>query len=344
MDYLSYNIAYMEVSPMERIRLIALLLIIFMCCPGCYLFTPMSHMPTPASFHCLPTESSSGRLSALSLNPDRIYGMGLTYATHLRETGSRFDPSVPPPVFIKSSSALNMASEPVRAPSMQDLISAAEAIEPGLGREVKERFPELSSLLDYEGELAFVVLEEIDWDKIDQEEYAPRLGYLLVNDISARTLAILGEGRANKFDYWGASKSFPGFLPVGSVVWIPDSDEPDSILCVEIITKVNGQVRQKQWTSDMMYTPRQMLYFISQTHPTELPKKGDIVMMGTPGGVAMQMPAWKSWIANLLKLDRLTKLSAVTRVAKRDGKFLKPGDVVSVSGGILGSVETSIVE
>jgi len=88
----------------------------------------------------------------------------------------------------------------------------------------------------------------------------------------------------------------------------PDEERPDSIPRIDIITKVNGEVRQKGSTGDMMYTPREMLLFISGAYPAALPEKGDIVLMGTPGGVAFEMPAWKTGLAEFLDLGRFTRL------------------------------------
>jgi len=187
------------------------------------------------------------------------------------------------------------------------------------------------------------LLEDVDWQRIEDPDYAPPLGYFIANDISARTIAILGEGKNNRYEYWGASKSFEGFLPVGTQMWIPDSHEPDSILSTVITTKVNGKIRQKQSTTDMIYTPRQMLLFISEKYPDNLPRKGDAVLTGTPGGVAMQVPVWKGWLADTLGLDRFVKLASSIGFAKKSKKFLKPGDVIEVSGGILGEVKTEIV-
>lgn len=36
----------------------------------------------------------------------------------------------------------------------------------------------------------------------------------MTNYLSARSIAILGEGQANRYDYWGAAKSFPGLTPI----------------------------------------------------------------------------------------------------------------------------------
>jgi len=327
----------------KKVLLIITAIIISFTSSGCYLFTPMVRIPRPASFNHLWQDVESGRLQPLEINPKNIYGMGITYAAHLKEVGAEFDPDTPPPVFKKELTALNKSGSPVRMPTRQDLIDAAEGIEAGLGARLAKDYKELNALLDYEGEMAFVLLEDVDWKSIKDPQYAPRLGWFLVNDLSARTIAILGDGKPTRYDYWGASKSFPGFLPVGQKMWIPNEHSPDSILSVVITTSVNGRVRQRQSTSDMMYTPREMLMYISQKYPDELPGKGDIVLTGTPGGVAMQVPAWKAWLANVLDLDRFMKLFFSIASGRSNKKFLKPGDRIVVSGGVLGELETSIV-
>lgn len=319
--------------------------VILLLCPavsGCYLFTPIARIPRPANFNCLNSGIDEGEIVPLELAPSRIYGMGLTYATHLKEIGAEFDPKTPAAVFKKALTSLNRSGSPVRVPDRQALIECAEEIEPGLGKTVDKKFRNLPPLLDYEGELAFLLLDDVDWTKINDPAYTPQIGYFLANDISARTIAILGEDKANKYDYWGASKSFPGFLPVGNKMWVSAADKPDSILCTTIVTKINGEIRQKQSTSDMVYTPREMLYFIHERFPEDLPQKGDIVLTGTPGGVAFQVPAWKAWISDIFDLDRFVKLVASIASAGKNRKFLKPGDLVEVSSGELGTVAIKI--
>lgn len=321
---------------------VLLVLSLFSC--GCYLFTPLSRVPRPADFLFKWTDPADGRFEKLELAPGNIYGMGLTYAQHLKETGSEFDPGAPPPVFRKDAIALNDTGSPVKIPGRAAIIAAADEIEQGLGEKIDEDFEQLHALLDYEAELAFVIMEDVDWGRIGDEEYAPAIGYFLANDLSARSIAILGEGKENKYDYWGASKSFPGFLPVGDRLWIPNEHKRDSMLEVVITTKINGILRQRQVTTDMMYTPREMLSFIHKEHPGRLPGKGDVVLTGTPSGVAMQIPWWKAWLADMLDLDRFAKLFFAVTSGKKSGRFLKAGDVIVVSGGMLGSISTEITE
>ena len=310
---------------------------------GCLAYTGSLRAPSPANFAYLWTEESHGEIVPLDLNPRNIYGMGLTYASHLKETGQGFDPDVPPPVFKKDLVALNRDSSPVEIPTRDEIIAKAEKIEPGLGEKIDKRFKKMLPLLDYEVELGFVLLENVDWGRIEDPDYAPKIGYFIANDISLRDLAILGEGMPNRYDYWGASKSFPNFLPVGQSMWVPDEEKPESILSVVITTKVNGEIRQRQSTSDMMYTPREMLKFIYQRYPDSMPTRGDIVLTGTPGGVALQTPPWKKLISDIMRLDRFAKLLFMTRAGKNSDEFLVTGDIVEISGGVLGKVETHII-
>jgi 2-keto-4-pentenoate hydratase/2-oxohepta-3-ene-1,7-dioic acid hydratase in catechol pathway len=326
-------------------RLAILCILIIAACLACSAFYALAFsytIPKPADFNCLVAQAGDGELLPLKLDPKHIYGLGLTYATHLKETGSKFNRDTPPPVFKKSLTSLNPLGEPVNIPARQSLIDSADNIEAGLGAEIDKKFTKLPPLLDYEGELAFVLLEDIDWGRIRDPGYSPKLGYFIANDISARTIAILGEGRPNIYDYWGASKSFRGFLPVGNRMWVPTTQKPDSILCTTIITKVNGEVRQRQPVCDMVYTPREMLGFIREKYRDEFPVKGDVVLMGTPGGVAFRVPAWKTRLSEILNLDRFVKLGASIRSGIGDKKFLTPGDVVDVSGGVLGTVSVKI--
>ncbi|MFC2149671.1 fumarylacetoacetate hydrolase family protein [Candidatus Auribacterota bacterium] len=321
-----------------------ILAIAWLYCSGCAMVASHPSGPQPAQFNCLATGKDDGQLVPLVLHPKHIYGMGLTYAKHIVETGSEYDPKTTPPVFIKSLVSLNQDLLPVKVPLRKDLIACAEKTESGLGSIIEKKYENLPPLLDYEGELAFVLLENVDWGRIKDSSYAPKIGYFIANDISARSLAILGEGRDNKYDYWGASKSFKGFLPVGKYMWIPREHIPDSILNVVIITKVNGEIRQKSSTTDIIYTPRQMLEFIGRSFPNRLPAKGDVVLTGTPGGVAMQVSGTKKWLADVLGFDRFTKLNFMLKDAKKNKKFLQPGDIVTVSVGILGELKTEIVE
>ena len=321
----------------QVVAIAGIVVLIALLALGYYLLRPLPHKPVPADFHCYDTDQGSYvTLEA----PPQAFGIGLSYAAHIEETASKFDPNASPPIFRKHPRALVRTGAEVAMPGPAELIAAAEALEPGLAVRLQAVPGELSALLDYEVEMGFVLLEDVSPAALEDREFAPRLGFFIANDVSARTLAILGEGRPNRFDYWGVSKSFPGFMPVADRAWVPDETMPNGIPCVVIETTVNGELRQRQSTDDLIYTPVQMLRFIHAKFPDSRLEEGTLVLTGTPGGVALTTPRWLVRLGNLIGLSRFRKLAA-----KLDGdtsRFLKPGDRVVTQGKGLGTVGITI--
>lgn len=302
-----------------------------------YLFRPLPKKPQPAELECY--DLSRGSYVPLEA-PPRAFGIGLSYAGHIEETASSFDPDAVPPVFRKDVRALARTDAEVPMPDLDAICEAAEGVEPGLGEKLRGDHETLSPLLDYEVEMGVVLLERIDPASLDDPAYIPPLGFFIANDLSARTLAILGDGQPSTMDYWGASKSFPGFMPVADKAWVPDEPIRDAIPCVVIETLVNGEVRQRQSTRDLIYTPRQMLAFIHATYPDAPLDKGTIVLTGTPSGVAVKTPRSLVRLSKLLGMSRFTKLEAKLRGDTE--AFLKPGDQVVVRGKGLGKVAIQV--
>lgn len=302
------------------------------------LFRPLTHPPRPAPVRCL--DEADGDFAPWSGRPANIYGVGLAYANHINETASDFDPAGPPPIFQKLPRTLIRTGAAVRVPTAAELIADIDAFEPGLGNQLRERYGDLPHLLDYETELAFVVLEDITPQALENPAFAPRIGFLMANDVTARSLAVLGEGRPNRSEYWGVAKSFAGFLPVADRIWIPREPGLATIPCIRIETIVNGELRQNESTANLIYTPAQMLRFIHQKYPNQPLRKGDLILTGTPGGVALATPRWLGRLGNLFGLNRFQKLSAILR--KDRSAFLKPGDRVTVRGEWLGDITNTI--
>jgi 2-keto-4-pentenoate hydratase/2-oxohepta-3-ene-1,7-dioic acid hydratase in catechol pathway len=291
-----------------------------------------------ADFTCLGEDD--GQFSEDHLAFNHIYGIGLAYAKHINETASSFDASIGPPVFQKASVSLTEAGSRVAIPTASDLVQAAEAIEPGIATQLQTQSIALTALLDYEVELAFVLLDDVSAEELKRADFIPKIGFLIANDVSARSVAILGEGQPNRFDYWGASKSFAGFTPNSGRIWVPSQQTQNGIPCVSLQTQVNGSVRQDESTANLIYRPKDMLHFIQQRYPQNSLKKGDLVLTGTPGGVIFNIPRWKVRLAEILGFDRFQKLSIAQRKSSAEA-FLKPGNTVRVSGEWLG--EASIV-
>jgi|SRR5271165_3955099 len=130
-------------------------------------------------------------------------------------------------------------------------------------------------------------------------------GYCLANDVSER------EWQAKRSGQWVKGKSFDTFGPLGP--WLVTADEIPDPQTIPLTLAVNGAVRQKSNTSDMIFTVAEILSHLSQ-FMTLLP--GDVVVTGTPEGVGLGMKA---------------------------PQFLKRGDVVELDGGILGSQRQRVV-
>lgn len=303
-----------------------------------YLFRPLTRHPRPADAICL--GESEGDFKKISLKPSHIFGVGLSYAQHIAETAHEFDPHAGPAIFIKANAALAPGGGVVKLPSGQQVFAAAESMSIGLGRGLREKFGDLPLLADYEAELAYILLTDISDSQLADPAFVPRLGFFIANDLSSRALQILGEGMQNRLAYWGMSKSFSGFLPVTTRVWVPKRHRANAIPCVALQTHVNGELRQNASTADMIYTPLDMLRAARRTYPHLLLKKGDIFITGTPGGIALVTPRWKGRLAELFRFNRFTKLKFVLQ--SDNSNFLKSGDKVTVSGDWLGKVQSQI--
>lgn len=128
--------------------------------------------------------------------------------------------------------------------------------------------PESSNRVDYEGELAVVIgkrCKSVASD--DAKKYI--LGYTCFNDVTARDLQ-------QKDGQWTRAKSFDTFAPFGP--WIASIDPFDA----DIQTRVNGVVKQKSNTFDLIFGVFRLMEFISGVMTLE---PGDVIATGTPPGV-----------------------------------------------------------
>jgi 2-keto-4-pentenoate hydratase/2-oxohepta-3-ene-1,7-dioic acid hydratase in catechol pathway len=139
--------------------------------------------------------------------------------------------------------------------------------------------PELSKRVDFEGEIAVVIGERCS--KIGREE-DPRdyiRGYTLANDVTARDLQ-------KKDGQWARAKGFDTFCPVGPLV----TDEIDPATGIGITTRLNGELRQDGNTGDFIFPIDYLLRYITAAM-TLFP--GDLILTGTPAGVAPMQPGDK---------------------------------------------------
>src|ERR1043166_7502823 len=178
----------------------------------------------------------------LPVAPSKLIAVGLNYADHIAE----------------------MKRTPLGTPLIW--FKAPTSLLPHNGT-IEIAFPEHQT--DFEVELAVVIGRPAKNVTAEQaRDYV--FGYTVGLDISDRDLQKIEK-------QFGRCKSFDTYTPIGPFVYA-DVDVND----VAIELRQNGEVRQRARTSQMMYSPGDIIAFTSQSL-TLLP--GDVILTGTPSGV-----------------------------------------------------------
>lgn len=159
--------------------------------------------------------------------------------------------------------------------------------------------------VDYEIELAAVIGKRgrdiaVDdaWDHV--------AGLALSNDVSARDLQAIAMMTPRH--EMAHAKGIDGFKPLGpGVVTLDEFELPLDIL---LETKVNGEVRQHELTSDMLFDIPTSIAYVSKFFSLE---PGDVLLTGSPAGVGFASQS-----------------------------FLKPGDVVELTADGVGTITQHI--
>ena len=137
--------------------------------------------------------------------------------------------------------------------------------------------PNFIKQLDYEVELAVIIGKTCkNVDESESKDYI--FGYMVFNDVSARDIQM----RDKQFT---RGKSFDTFAPCGP--WITSADEVTNPQDLQLVTKINGQNRQDSSTKNMFIKIPSIISELSNVMTLE---KGDIIVTGTPDGVAMNNP------------------------------------------------------
>lgn len=127
-------------------------------------------------------------------------------------------------------------------------------------------------------------------------------GYTIINDVTARDLQ-------KRHKQWFLGKGLDTFCPMGP--WLVTADEvgtePLEVRCL-----VNGEERQRASTADLIYDVPAIIETLSAGMTLE---PGDVIATGTPKGVG---------------------------IGFTPPKFLRPGDVVTVTISRLGTLENRI--
>jgi 2,4-diketo-3-deoxy-L-fuconate hydrolase len=181
--------------------------------------------------------------------------------------------------------------------------------------------PERVKLLDYELELGLVIAKAITSAShvTDENLHEYVAGFVMCNDLSARDVQIPER-------QWFKGKSFRGFCPVGPVLFIPNPAEFKLLFDMELELKVNGKVKQKSNTKLLIHGPASTLAEVSQVFDM---RPGDLLLTGTPGGVAMRVKP-KAWWQELLASQKSDKQKFAEFISEQSasGRYLKAGDTI----------------
>ena len=174
--------------------------------------------------------------------PSKGVCIGLNYRDHAEEVNAKIPTS--PVVFLKPSGCT---------------VGPEEAI----------NYPKLAKRVDFEAELAIVIRKETRRIGVEQaREHI--LGYTCANDVTARDLQA-PDGQ------WTIAKGFDTFMPLGPVI----TDEVDPAH-LGIVTRLNGEVRQRSNTKNLIFGCHHLVSYLSQVM-TLYP--GDVILTGTPSGI-----------------------------------------------------------
>jgi len=210
-------------------------------------------------------------------DPEKIICVGLNYMNHIAE--AKMDVPKYPVLFSKFNNALAAHNQ-------------------------KITLPETAVKYDYEAELVAVIGKKAS--RVTKEEALSYVfGYTAGNDLSARDLQM-------RTGQWLLGKSCDGFAPIGPYLVTADEVDPNDL---DIECVVNGELRQSDNTSNMLFDCAAVISYVSQYMTL---KPGDIIFSGTPSGPIMGYP-------------------------EDEQRWLKPGDEVTVSVGKICSL-TNIME
>lgn len=182
--------------------------------------------------------------------------------------------------------------------------------------------PQHVRLLDHEIELALVMGTSIDGPVTVTDSDVPRYvaGVTVANDLSARDVQ-LPQGQYLK------GKSYRGFCPLGPELVLLEAADYPLLDNLDLELRVNGELRQTDNTSNMVYRPAESLTELS-TFSNLSP--GDVVLTGTPHGTAAKSPpAFVRRLATALLPEHVMWQMFVRRNVS--GPFLRPGDTVTAS-------------
>ncbi|HEV3052362.1 MAG TPA: fumarylacetoacetate hydrolase family protein [Longimicrobium sp.] len=181
--------------------------------------------------------------------PSKIVCVGRNYLEHARELGNQVPER--PLIFLKPPSAIVADGEPIVLPPQ-------------------------SQQVEHEGEIAVVIGRTARKVKAAEAwEYVA--GIAPLNDVTARDLQ-KPDGQ------WTRAKGFDTFCPLGAMVPLDAIADRDAL---EVVCRVNGEVRQRGRVGEMAFDIPTLIEYISGVMTLE---PGDVIATGTPAGVGPLQP------------------------------------------------------
>jgi 2-keto-4-pentenoate hydratase/2-oxohepta-3-ene-1,7-dioic acid hydratase in catechol pathway len=177
------------------------------------------------------------------IRPGKIVCVGRNYVEHARELGN--DVPTEPLIFLKPPSSVIPDGAWIERPPQ-------------------------STQVEHEGEIGIVIGTQLR--RVTETQAVSGIaGIVAVNDVTARDLQ-------RKDSQWTRAKGFDTFCPVGNV-----HEGPVDLDSLQLVTTVNGEVKQKASSSEMVFKIPMLLSFISHIMTLE---PGDLVATGTPSGIS----------------------------------------------------------
>ncbi|MDX1490116.1 MAG: fumarylacetoacetate hydrolase family protein [Pseudohongiellaceae bacterium] len=203
----------------------------------------------------LPLVAGNPRIGVPLTGISKIIAVGFNYVNHADEM--EVELPTEPLIFMKAISALSGPFDPI--------------VRPRGGEK-----------LDYEAELVVVIGKKAQYIE-ESEVFDYIAGFTVGHDVSERAFQRERGGQFVK------GKSADTFAPVGPFLVTRDSIA--DVQNLAIWSEVNGELRQRGNTADMVFGVKQIVSHLSQfmtLHP------GDLIFTGTPAGVGdgMEPPVY----------------------------------------------------
>ncbi|MEK7264036.1 MAG: fumarylacetoacetate hydrolase family protein [Bacteroidota bacterium] len=178
----------------------------------------------------------------------KIFCIGKNYLAHAKEMGGNVPDS--PVIFLKPVTALNTENNDIIIPSISKMVHH---------------------------EVEFVLVIGKDGKNIPEKNAAEYIfGYAVGLDMTLRDI----QTSAKKAGLpWTLAKGFDTSAPISPIILKEMCDETS----FEICCRVNNDERQHTLTSKMIFSPEQIISYISKYFTLE---KGDLIFTGTPEGVS----------------------------------------------------------